>query len=250
MLHDSAHLFSRPVLALLFLSLLSCLPAPAFALDRGLRIVTVELGACGHMEGGRPAGFCFELGNTLAREAGLEPDNRLVPLARGMEEVSTRKADMIITLPGDRIAGQVEDIGPVQSIIMVAWARVETPLRDARDMAGKTVAVVRGARQEFDRAKELHFIPFPCKNYELGFKMLMAGRVDAVLGPLQWLVETARRINLNRRFLGQPLAVGRDFMHVYVSVSVPEAVRGRLRKALNRLVEDGTVARLRERYPI
>jgi polar amino acid transport system substrate-binding protein len=250
MVHGSAYSLPRPVLLLLLLSLLSCLPAPAFALDRELRIVTVEQGACGRMDGGRLAGFCFELGNALAREAGLRADNRLVPLARGMEEVATDKADMIIALSEDAIVGLVEDIGPVQSFIMVAWARVGTPLRDARDLAGKTVAVVRGARQEFDRAKELRFIPFPCKNHELGFKMLLAGRVDAVLGSLQGLAEIATRIGLDRRFLGRPLALDRDFMHVYVSLSVPEAVRGRLRKALNRLIEDGTVARLRERYPI
>ena len=219
-------------------------------MDRDLRIVTVELGACGRMEGGRPAGFCFELGNALAREAGLEPDNRLVPLARGVEEMATDKADMIIILPEGDINELAEDIGPVKAVTLAAWARVETPLRDARDLAGKTVAVIRGSHQEKDKARELHFIPFPCKNHELGFKMLMAGRVDAVLGPVQGLAEAAERVGLNRRFLGQPLALDREFMHVFVSLGVPQPVRGRLRKALNKLIEDGTVARLRGRYPI
>ncbi|OIQ49574.1 putative amino-acid-binding protein YxeM precursor [Pseudodesulfovibrio hydrargyri] len=212
--------------------------------------MTVELGACGRLEGGRPVGFCFELGNALAREAGLEAENRLVPLARGVEEVATDKADLIIIPPEGGIADLAEDIGPVKAITLAAWARVETPLRDARDLAGKTVAVVRGSRHEREQAGELHFIPFPCKNHELAFKMLMAGRVDAVLGPLEGLAEAARRIGLRRRFLGEPLVVERDFMRVYVSTSVPSPVRDRLRRALNRLIEDGTVARLRDRYPI
>jgi polar amino acid transport system substrate-binding protein len=215
-----------------------------------LRIVTVELGACGYQENGRLAGFCSELGNALAHEAGLEADNRLVPLARGVEEVATDKADMIIILPEADIAGLAEDIGPVKSVVVVAWARVETPLRNELDLAGKTVAVVRGSRHESELAGELRFIPFPSKNHELGFKMLMAGRVDAVLGPEQGLADAATRIGLRRRFLGEPLVVGREFMHVYVSLRVPGTMRVRLRKALNRLVENGTVARLRERYPI
>jgi polar amino acid transport system substrate-binding protein len=250
MVPGSIRFHLRPVLLLLFLSLPWCLPAPAHAQDRVLRIVTVELGVCGRMEKGRPAGFCFELGNALAREAGLEPENRLVPLARGVEEVATGKADMIITPPEGGIADSAEDIGPVKAMTMVAWARVETPLRDVRDLGGKTVAVVRGSRHELARARELRFIPFPCKNHELGFKMLMAGRVDAVIGPLQGLTAAAGRIGLRRRFLGQPLVLERDFMRVYVSLRLPGPVRVRLRKALDRLVEDGTVARLRNRYPL
>jgi polar amino acid transport system substrate-binding protein len=219
-------------------------------MDRELRIVTAELGACGHMEAGRPAGFCYELGNALARKAGLASKNRLVPLARGVEEVATGKADMIIIPPEDGIVDMAEDIGPVKAVTMVAWARVETPLRNVRDLGGKTVAVVRGSRHELDRARELGFIPFPCRNHELGFKMLMAGRVDAVLGPLQGLTEAAKRLGLHRRLLGQPLVLERDFMRVYVSTGVPEPVRDLLRKALHRLIEDGTLARLRGRYPI
>jgi polar amino acid transport system substrate-binding protein len=215
-----------------------------------LRIVTVELGACGHLEEGRPTGFCYELGNALAREAGLDSENRLVPLARGVEEVATGKADLIIIPPEGGIVDMAEDLGPVKAVTMVAWARVETPLRDARDLGGKIVAVVRGSRHELDRARELGFVPFPSRNHELGFKMLMAGRVDAVLGPLQGLTEAAERLGLRRRFLGQPLVLERDFMRVYVSTGVAEPVRGLLREALHRLVEDGTVARLRGRYPI
>jgi polar amino acid transport system substrate-binding protein len=251
MLHGSAHPHPRPVLLLVLqLVLLSCLPASAFASDRGLRIVTPELGGCGRMEGGLPTGFCFELGNALAREAGLEPENRLVPLARGLEEMASGSADMIIIPPEDGIVDLAEDIGPVKAMTMVAWARVETPLRDARDLGGKTVAVVRGSRRGLDQARKLKFIPFPCTNHELGFKMLMAGRVDAVLGPLQGLTEAAKRVGLRPRFLGQPLVLDRDFMRVYVAMRIPQAVRGRLRKALNRLIENGTVARLRARYPL
>ncbi|MEZ7196098.1 substrate-binding periplasmic protein [Pseudodesulfovibrio karagichevae] len=235
---------------LLFLSLLSCLPAPAFAQGDGLRIVTMELGVCGRMEEGRPSGFCYDLGNTLAIKAGFEPRNRLVPLARGVEEMVSGKADMMITPPEGEIADLAEDIGPVKAMTMVAWARVETPLRGVRDLAGKTVAVLRGSRHERDRARELKYIPFPCKNHELGFKMLMVGRVDAVIGPLTGLTEAARRLGLHRRFLGEPLILERDFMRVYVSKRLPQAERARLRKALHRLIEDGTVARLRDRYPL
>jgi polar amino acid transport system substrate-binding protein len=248
--HGSAHPLLRPVLSLLFLSLLSCLPPPARAQGGDLRIVTVELGACGRLEKGRPGGFCFDLGNALAREAGLDPENRVVPLARGLEEMATGKADLIITPSEGGLADLAEDIGRVKPVTMVVWGRVETPLRDLRDLGGKTVAVVRGSRHERDRARELKYVPFPCKNNELGFKMLMLGRVDAVLGSLADLTASARRLDLRRGFLGQPLVLEREFMRVYVSKRLPRAVRDRLREALNRLIADGTVARLQDRYPL
>lgn len=248
MLRGLAHI---PLQWLLLACILSA-PAvfPASARARELRIVAIELGTCGHVENGRPVGFCLDLGDALARAAGMEPVNRLVPLARGMEEMAAGTADMILMPPEGNIAELAEDIGEVKPMTMVAWARVETPLRTARDLAGKTVAVVRGSRREFDRARGLKFIPFPCKNHELGFKMLMAGRVDAVLGPLQELTADVRRIGLRRRFLGEPLVLERDAMRVYVSRRLPEAVRDRLREALARLVGDGTVGRLRDRYPL
>jgi polar amino acid transport system substrate-binding protein len=247
MFHGSTRPFPLPVLLLLFLWLLPCLPAPASAGARELRIATFELGGCGRLEQGRPAGFCFELGNALAREAGLEPRNRLVPLARGVEEMATGGADVVFMPPDGAIRGVAEDIGRVGPMTVAAWARVETPLRDVRDLGGKTVAVVRGLSRELDRARELKFLPVPCRNYELGFKMLLAGRVQAVIGPLRGLAESARRMGMNRRFLGTPLVLERESVRAYVSLRVPGDVRERLREALERLVDNGTVDRLRDR---
>ncbi|EGB15026.1 extracellular solute-binding protein family 3 [Pseudodesulfovibrio mercurii] len=250
MFRDSARISHQPPLLLCFLWFLLALPVPAQAQALRLRIATLELGACGHLEKGRPVGFCYELGEILARAAGMEPVNHLVPLARGLDEIASGAADMIIMPPEADIADLAEDIGRVKPVTMVAWARVETPLRDVRDLGGKTVAVIRGSRHELDQAKKFKFIPFPCKNHELGFKMLMAGRVDAVLGPLQGLTAEAGRLGLRRRFLGEPLVLGRDDMRVYASRRLPEDVRGRLKAALDRLIEDGSVARLRDKYPL
>ncbi|WP_207264249.1 transporter substrate-binding domain-containing protein [Desulfovibrio sp. Huiquan2017] len=223
---------------------------PALAQARALRIVSPELGTCGSLKEGRPAGFCLELGDALARTAGMEPVNLFVPLARGVEEIHAGTADMIFMPQQADIVELAEDIGTVRPLTMVAWGRVETPLRTVRDLVGKTVAVVRGSRRELDLARSLKFIPFPCKNHELGFRMLLAGRVDAVLGSLHGLTGEVQRIGLRRRFLGDPLVLERNSLRAYVARRLPEAVRARLKKALARLVGDGTVARLRSRYPL
>jgi polar amino acid transport system substrate-binding protein len=249
MVHGSVHFHLFPVLLLAFLSLAGFLDE-ARAEDEALRIVTIELGVGGRLEDGRPTGFCYDLGNALAREAGFEPENRLVPLARGVEEVSLDLADMIIVAPDERLDEAAENVGKVETLVIVAWGRVETPLRNKRDLIGRTVAVVRGSRLDRERAGELRIIPFPCRNHELGFKMLMAGRVDAVIGPLQGLTFAVEKIGLRSRFLGEPLVLGEAPVNVYVSRRLPSAARNRLRRALERFLEDGTVARLRGRYPL
>ncbi|WP_272700977.1 substrate-binding periplasmic protein [Desulfovibrio sp. Fe33] len=249
MVHGSAHFHLFPVLLLAVLSL-PVLSYQARAEGETLRIATIELGTGGRFEDGRPTGFCYDLGNALAREAGFEPVNRLVPLARGVEEVVLGLADMIIVAPDERIDEAAENIGLVETLTIVAWGRVETPLRSKRDLAGKTVALVRGSRLDRGRGGELRIVRFPCRNHELGFKMLMAGRVDAVIGPIGGLAFAAEKVGVRSRFLGEPLVIGEAPVHVYVSKRLPRDARNRLRRVLKRFHGDGTVTRLRNRYPL
>ena len=233
--------------ALFLLPLLLGLSVPASAGE--LRIATPDLGSCGFMVEGRPGGFCFELANAMARAVGMEPVNRLAPLARSVEEFAAGGTDLIIVLPEERVVTAGEDLGPVRTMPMVAWARIETPLRDVRDLGGKLVAVVRGSRYENEAGHALGIVPFPCKDHELSLKMLLAGRVQAVIGSYLGLASSMRKLGLQRRYFGDPLVLSEEVMHAYVSKRLDRAERDRLKAALDGLLRDGTVAGLRDRYP-
>lgn len=230
------------ILSVLFLRL------PAAGAE-ALRIATPELALCGSLEKGRPSGFCYELGNELAREAGVESVNSLEPLARAVDGVLSGGVDMSFLVPDQKILFGTKLIAEVLSIPLAAWARAGVPLRCLGDLQGRTVAVVRGGQFE-RKIRELRAVPIPTRSYEQGLKLLLVDRAEVVAGPAPSLAEAARKLNLDRRAMGKPLGLGSLPLRIVVSKGLDDGVTERLRAAWQRLRDNGVLAGLVEKYKL
>ncbi|MCJ2165659.1 MULTISPECIES: transporter substrate-binding domain-containing protein [unclassified Pseudodesulfovibrio] len=233
----------------LFFLLSLCL-FPLSVSAESLHIATIDLPPYGFLDGKEATGLCYELGNAIAREAGLEPENQLLPLARGMKNIANGSADMIIMLPNKEISVSADNLGPILPSEIVVFGLAQTPLRTVKDLRGKVVAFVRGSRYFTCNFSEIGAILYPLHGYEQGLKMLLNKRVDAVMGPKLGLYYTAQKTGLPRRAFGRPLTLCAAQGSVFLSKKVDSAVAARISAAVEHLVKTGRVQQLIDKYSL
>lgn len=220
------------------------------ALAETLNIVTLDLPPYGYVEKGVRMGLNYDLGNELARAAGLEPENRIVPLARGIEDISSGRADIIIMFPNPEINSYGVNLGEVLPMETVIVGRAGTVLRTLRDVRGKTLATVRGAKYDDRVSKKSGIILYPTDSYEQSLKMLLAGRVDAVIGPNLGLYSTARKMNVPKQALCEPLVLSVAQGCVFVSKLTPAATVEKLKKAIDLIKKEKINEKLLTKYAL
>jgi len=215
-----------------------------------LRIVTVALPPYGYTENGNDTGLTYELCNLIAQEAGFEPRNRIVPLARAMEEIATGKADMVLMLPNQKINANARNLGlllPMETIII---GRADSLYRSLKDVRGKRMATVRDAEYDDRITKQNGIILYPTKDYSQSLKMLLAGRVEAVIGPKLGLHFTAKANNFPKQAFGEPLVLSVAEGSVFISNKTSGDIAKRISAAVNQIKKNGSARKLMGKYSL
>lgn len=220
------------------------------AVAETLRIVTLALPPYGYVENGTDTGLNYEVSNLLALEAGFEPDNRIIPLARGMDDVVTGRADMIIMFPNPTINAAAKNLGTILPMETVIFGRADSIYRSLKDVRGKTVASVRGAKYDDRIGKKSGIILYPTASYSQSLKMLLARRVEAVIGPKLGLYFTARANNYPKQAFGEPLVLSIAQGCVFISNKTSPGVIEKIVDAMIRIQDNGTVRKLLEKYSL
>lgn len=215
-----------------------------------LRIVTLNLAPYGFAENDAIHGIAHEICVAIAQEAGFTPEESLGTIGRGVADLSTGHCDALIMLNSPEIEEVSLNLGSVFPVETVLIGLRTLPLRSLEDAYGKKVAAVKDARYDPRINDENGFVIYPTDGYAHSFKMLMARRVDLVIGPKLGLMHTARKLELPRSALGEPLVL--SSMHAYLFVPRDMAVEKvrRLEKARQRLLDDGTIQGILEKYSL
>lgn len=234
------------------LSILACilLLTASVATAESLRIVTIALPPYGYIENGIETGLTYELGNRIAQEAGLDPINNILPFARSMEEVVSGTADMVIMFPNQTINANAKNLGSILPMETVIFGRADSTYRSLKDLHGKTIASVRGAEYDDRITKKNGMILYLTDNYTQSLKMLLAGRVEAVIGPKLGLYYTARKNKYPKHAFGTPLVLSTRQGCVFISNKAPETLAKKILDAMDRIRKNGTVTMLLEKYSL
>lgn len=224
--------------------------ATSSAMAETLRIVTIALPPYGYIDNKTNTGLNYEIGDAIALEAGFVPENNIVPLARGMEEISTGHADMIIMFPNPKINADARNLGMILPMETVIIARAGTVLRSLRDVRGKRVGSVRGAKYDDRVTKESGIILYPTDSYSQSLKMLLAGRVDAIIGPKLGLYYTAKTDNIPKQALGKPLVLSVSEGSVFISNKTPDSVAQQIGRAMSKLMKNGRIQQILSKYSL
>ena len=215
---------------------------------RSLRIVSLAQAPYTIEQHGKTEGVLFELGNALSLEAGLTPLNQPLRLARAVEEISSGRADMVIMLPTREIEEVARNLGPLLIVESVALGSKGVVFDSIDNLRGKKVASLRAAVYDKRISEENGIKIYPTKDYVHGLKLLLAKRVDAVVGPRVGLEYAIKSNGLDRERFGEPLVLGANPVCVFLSKGIGWKTVEQLRAALGRLKGSGAVARIVTRY--
>jgi len=220
------------------------------ALAETLRIVTINLPPYGYVENGHDTGLNYELCNLIAFEAGFEPENRIVPLARGVEDIASGKADIILMFPNPKINAVSKNLGLILPMETVIFGRAGSVYRSLKDVRGKTVATVRGAKYDDRVTKKSGIILYPTESYSQSLKMLLANRVDAIIGPKLGLYFTANKNGYPKHVFGTPLVLSVAPGSVFISNKTPEDIAARVAAAMDRIKAKRIEQEILEKYSL
>lgn len=232
------------------MTILAVLLFATIAVASNLNIATIDLPPYGYVKNGAPTGLTFELGNAIAREAGLIPMNRIARLHRGVAEVGDGRADLIIMFPTPTIEAVALNLGQVLDMETVVIGRPGTKLCSPDDLHGKTVASVRDAKYDNRISGDSEITLYACKSYLHGLKLMLAKRVDAIIGPKLGLYHTIKTNDLPRQEIGEPLVLSVAHATVFLSRKAPAHYAHRLHEAIKRLKANGTIDKLVRKYSL
>ena len=228
---------------LILACLLASLAAPAAA--AGLRLAVPALPPYGEPGPDEGTGLFAELAKAVAVEAGFEPEVLVLDPARIVPAMDAGKVEAALVFPGPAIGSRAENLGEVLAVDIVAVGRAGTVLRTRRDLAGKRVAVVGSCDCDGGLSRRDGVVPLPATDFDRSLRLLLAGQVQAAVGPWPAILAAVDRSGRNRKILGKPLPLSRAGAHLFLSsrTATPEMHR-QLTRALARLRENGALDKI------
>jgi len=241
---------SGPWRAALALACLMVGLAAPVACATELRIVTIDSAPFGFVgEDGKPTGMMYEIGNLIAKEAGLAYTNDITPYARTAIEVAIGKADFVLRYSSPELTEGAHQIAGVLSLPTIIVAKPSFKLNTLADLRGKTVGRPRGGRFDdtFDADQEIS--KFLVADYSQMLKMLMSDRLDAGIGSSIGIFYNAHLLGIKKEQLGKPLVLSTQTFELHFSKkTADEATIAALKTAVERLKKRNDIKKIVDKY--
>ena len=156
-----------------------------------IRILTIGFPPYGIQSRGEAAGIYYELANRLAHRAGLHAHNSIAPYARIKSELMSGHADMTIMFKYEELEPYVIYISALPPLKTIVIGLKGHTFDSVTSLHGKKLAYLRGAHfsDEIDRDDKI--FRYRTTDFSQAVKMLLSGRVDAVIGPMDPIISAA-----------------------------------------------------------
>ncbi len=233
----------RLVLGLLILLVLAPAVAGGSRAAEPLKVAVIEAPPFG-MPGpdGKPTGAAVDMAVALGQRSGIAMEAILMPRARiqdAMADAQVDLAGMVGSPAADAIGHR---LAPMQPLFTVVLSRPDAAVADVRGLEGKTLATLRSANYDPRLADNAAIRKQEVSSYANAINLLMAGRVDAVVGPDMGLYFEASKMGLPRASFAPPLVMNRLEVWLYLSkASAAATLLEPLKKAAEALVAEGFV---------
>ena len=234
-----------PLLSSCILSLLLALSVQA----RTLKIETIRTDPFGYDDARGKGGMMYEIGNLIAETAGLPYENRIVPYARTVLSLKDGSADMVLRFNNEELSSVAIQVIPVVGMQTVVLSRATRPVNSLAELNGKLLAVVRSFPLDPRIEDNSSIRIYTTDSNEHSMRMLLAGRVDAVLGSDVGMYGAASTLGHQINEFAAPIKLeSRDFWLHLSRKTADEATIKALKNAVEKLQRQGAINRIRQRY--
>jgi polar amino acid transport system substrate-binding protein len=188
-----------------FLLLLLCINSFTVAANN-IEIRTIDVSPYGIDSNGDFSGVYYDLANLLfSKEDKI--NHSIYPYARIVYELKSGNTDLTIMFKYKELENYVTYIAPLpplQNVVVGIRGRNATSVDD---LEGRSIAYLRGAHFSNEIENNSSITLYRTKTFKRSVEMLIAGRVDAVIGPFEALLMAAKSLGKNKDFFGEVLVV-------------------------------------------
>jgi len=244
-------MMTKKIFVMLIL-VVSCLLSIA-ARTEGIKIEirTIGIPPYGIENASNRGGIYYDIANLLAQKSGYSRNNYIYPYVRIINELKTGQTDMTIMFKYEELNEHVEYIGSLPPLRTVVIGKKGTSFTSIDSLKGKFLAYLRGANFNEDIDNDPEIIKQVTDNFGQGVKMLISGRVDGIIGPLDPILDAANAISGDVIEFGKPLVV--DERTPWVQVSKESAKRLSIEKLKSAFIEiqrQGSIVAIQKEYGI
>lgn len=218
-----------------------------------LQIRTIDVAPYGFESTNGHQGIYYDLAHSLAKKLinldDIKINHRIYPYARIIHELKTGQTDLTIMFKYEALKSHVTYISPLPSLKNVVIGLKDSGFKKVSDLEGKKIAYLRGAKFSDLIDHNDKIIKITTHNFHQGIDMLMAKRVDAIIGPIDPIMVAAQKFLNNDNLLGQPLIV--STRTPWLQISNASKLRNStdiIKKHFNDIMTTGELQVLRNKY--
>lgn len=214
-----------------------------------IAIGTIGFPPYGIVSEGQLSGIYYDAANILATNAGYSSHNKVAPYARIIKEIKFGKIDMTIMFRYPELEGYVDYVAPLPSLKTVVIGLKGRSYADIKSLNNTRMAYLRGAKFSDEIDKNNSIVKFPINSFLQGIKMLIAGRADTIIGPLDPILSAATHVEGQSVVFDEPLIV--DLRTPWIQVSKksrPHIDTDKLKKSFLKMQSADTLNILRAKY--
>jgi len=232
-----------------WLLLLSYLSSTNTIANERLFFRSIEIEPYGFRDGKDLKGIYYDLADQIRKDMGWSNEHIILPYARIMHEMKSGKPVLTIMYKYDELTPHVDYIHPLPTLKNVVIGKKNTDLSSIEKLNNKSLAYLRGAKfsEEIDSNPKITI--YPVANFEVALTMLSRGRVDGVIGPMQPIMTSAKKLDLSEVFLGTPLVVSNRTPWLQITKnSLSDDDVKKLNDKFKIIIESGLYEEIKSRY--
>jgi hypothetical protein len=193
---------------------------------------------------GRADGVYADLLRAISERSRCPMTLRIVPIQRSIQDLGQGVSQISMMLDRKDMNDAGLTLGTVVRLTVQIWLPLGSPVRTVEDLAGRTVAVLRGPTYHEGVQTDPRIAKYPVSSPRQQLDMLRIGRVDAALGVEQNFLVAARALNLRSDAFAPPLQLGGREVKLWLARGLAQhPCQQRLTDALKSLRDDGSITR-------
>jgi ABC-type amino acid transport substrate-binding protein len=209
--------------------------------------MTADVWPWGYLdETGRPAGLISELALRLGSLAGLPVENRVVPHQRLLRELRHGRTTFAVLFDNPLLNDHTENLGAVLHTNLLLMALETAPLQlSLEGLGAKRVGYIRGTYygQAFEDDQKV--IKVAVSDVDQGLRMLMLGRLDAIIISEIVLHHTLNALAIDPKRFAYSVHLQNNPGNLYMFHQPSDPSQGqRLRRALEQMRASGELERM------
>ena len=164
-----------------------------------------------------PAGMFYEIGKRIIEETDLAAEYEVVPYARAINYVETGVADMVIMLPNEPLKQGAIEVANLFSFEHVILGPAGSHYTSLQDLHGKVIGKIRGAKYDETFDADAAITKYEVNTYEQLIKMLIAQRLDGVIGTKDLFYIHAQKLGYEFSQFSEPFVLNRKDVVLFLS---------------------------------